>query len=123
MHDCEFCLTEYVPRSQVKNPRACPACQKERQKENEKSWKQKNLGLYDGRYHRLQREGRKRQILTQINQLVQCIELGCTLLGTAFSEKSPADFKDWLMSAILTLGVRRANKFWGLGIMRPIKAL
>ena len=115
MHSCEFCLTEYVPCPQVKKPRACSNCQKRRQRENEKAWKQKNLGLYDGKYHRDQRDERKGEVKARIEQLVRCIEVGSTILGTVFSDDSRAEFKNWLLIAVLGVGTRRANKLWCLG--------
>ena len=99
----------------MKKPRACSNCQKRRQRENEKAWKQKNLGLYDGKYHRDQRDERKGEVKARIEQLVRCIEVGSTLLGTVFSDDSRAEFKNWLLIALLGVGTRRANKLWCLG--------
>lgn len=116
MRNCEFCHTEYTPHPQVKKPRACSNCQKLRQRENEKAWKQKNLGLYDGKYHRHQRKERLDEIKSRIKHLVRCIEVGSTLLGIIFSNSSRDEFMNWLVPAVLGVGTRRANKLWCLGM-------
>ena len=116
MHNCEFCHTEYTPCPQVKKPRACSNCQKARQRENEKAWQQRNLGLHDGKYHRRLRKERKDEIKSRIKHLVRCIEVGSTLLGTIFSDSSRDEFIDWIVPAILRVGTRRANKLWCLGM-------
>ena len=115
MVKCGFCHTEFTPRPQVKRPRACSSCQKRRQRENEKAWKQRNLGLYDGKYHRRQRDDRTKEFKARIEQLVRCIEVGSSFLGAVFSDESKAEFKAWLLIAVLGAGVRRANKLWCLG--------
>lgn len=118
MHTCEFCLTEYVPCPQVKNPRACSNCQKLRQRANEKAWRLKNLGLYGGQFHHDQRKERKTEVETRITRLVRCIDVGSTLLGVAFADDSREAFKKWLLHSVLDAGTRRANKLWCLGIAR-----
>ena len=123
MHSCEFCMTQYTPCPQVKKPRACSNCQERRQRENEKAWRQKNLGLYDGKYHRKQREERSTEIKSRIEHLVRCIEVGSTLLGSIFSDDSRAAFKRWLLLAVLGAGTCRANKLWCLGMVHLAAAL
>lgn len=123
MHNCEFCHTQFCQRPQVVNPRACSNCQDARQRANEKVWKQKNKGLYDGKYHRHQRDKRSKEIKLRIEQLVRCIEVGSTLLGAIFSDESRDEFKNWLLVAVLGVGTRRANKLWCLGIAHIAEGL
>ena len=66
MCTCEFCNTEFEPRPQVKNPRACSNCQNARQRANEKEWRNRHLGLYDGKYHQVKRESRNAAIKTKV---------------------------------------------------------
>ena len=119
MCTCEFCNTEFTPRPQVKNPRACTNCQKTRQRANEKSWRNTSLGLYDGKYHQVKRECRKVEIQTKVQDLVRCIEVGGTLLGLALTKEIQASFQEFFLKFLINLGIRRANKFWPLKILSP----
>lgn len=83
MHKCEFCHIQFTPRNQVKNPRACLTenCQKLRQRDNEKSWKQKHLDQYDKEYHEIQREKRTQEIEDILKSLLDCIKAGIRFFG------------------------------------------
>ena len=117
MDICEFCHTQYHSRPQVKKPRACPRCQKRRQQANEKAWKQRNLGLYDGEYHRAQREVRLRKLRLKIEAWIRCMEVGGTFLGVAaFAATMRDELVSTLLKLIAGLGFRRANKFWPIEI-------
>jgi transposase-like protein len=106
---CEFCHQEYPPRPQVKKPRACPKCQKQRQQANEKAWKEKHIGLYDGKYHRIQREQRRRVLQATIAAIRKCLEVGNRFLNlSVVVEELMMELSDFIFS----MGVRRANKFW-----------
>jgi hypothetical protein len=120
MCTCEFCNTEFEPRPQVKNPRACSNCQKARQRANEKSWRNKHLGLYDGKYHQVKRECRKAAIKTKVKDLIKCVEVGGTLLGIAITKEIQESFCDIFLKFFASLGIRRANKVWPLKIPSPI---
>jgi len=109
MCTCEFCHTDYVPIPQVKNPRACQACQKLRQRSNEKAWKKKHLEFSGGTYDRIRRDQRKTKLLVIARGLAHCIEVGGHLLGTALAME---ELTDELAEFVLSLGIKRANKFW-----------
>jgi len=112
MHTCEFCSTEFKPRPQVKRPRACQNCQKLRQSANEKAWRSQHLGLYDGKYHSIKRNDRRKLILDKIKDLIRCLSVGGTLLGLSFSEEVRALFVDTFFKFFWSLGIKHANKFW-----------
>lgn len=111
MHCCEFCLSEYVVRPQVKNPRACKAfnCQLKRQRLNEREWRLNHPELRGTRYYSIRRQQRLQRILMMAAILQRCLQIGVELMGvkigmSPFSE----DFKQFLLNT----GVRRINKFW-----------
>ena len=109
MHECEFCCSQFTPRPQVKNARACgkKSCQEDRQKSNEKAWRAKNTGLYDGKYHQGQRMSRMRRIREVANNLSNCLKTGATMLGVLIN--GPAIF-GLLLRFFSDLGIRGTNK-------------
>jgi hypothetical protein len=110
---CEFCHTEYTPRPQVKKPRACAKCQPLRQDANEKAWKDKNVGLYNGEYHRVRRSGRTRKLRSKVEGWLRCMEVGGTLLGvSAFQTETRAELASAFLKFLSRLGISHANKFW-----------
>jgi hypothetical protein len=116
MCTCEFCNTEFEPRPQVKIPKACKDCQKARQRANEKAWRNKHLGIYDGKYYQVKRESRKAKIKMKVKDLIKCVEVGGTLLGIAITKEIQESFCDILLKFLIGIGIRRANKFWALEI-------
>ena len=111
MHACEFCLSKFDCRPQVKNPRAClkPDCQRLRQRANEREWHERNPKYLDNEYHRSQREVRLKRILAITTLLKKCMSIGRDLLGIRFNADEIAAFLErWL----LDLGLRQINKFW-----------
>jgi hypothetical protein len=111
MHCCEFCHIQFTPRNQVKNPRACVTekCQKLRQRDNEKTWKQKHLDQYDKEYHEIQRDKRDKEIEDILNSILKCIEVGINFLGQKIEFQN---FKVYFTTFIFKLGIRQINKFW-----------
>ena len=116
MCTCEFCNTEFTPRPQVKNPRACSNCQKLRQRSNEKSWRTKHLGIYDSKYHKAKRAVRQLAIRTKVKDVIRCIKVGGTLLGLNLSEEIQQSMIDLFFKFLSDLGIRHANKFWPVAI-------
>jgi hypothetical protein len=117
MHACEFCLTNFECRPQVKSPRAClkPECQRLRQRANEREWRDSNPKYLDKKYHQCQREGREKRIVAITEALKRCLSVGRDLLGLKFKADEIATFlKRWL----LDLGMRQINKFWSGEIQR-----
>ena len=111
MHCCEFCHIQFTPRNQVKNPRACVTekCQMLRQRDNEKTWKQKHLDQYDKEYHEIQRDKRDKEIEDILNSILKCIEVGIKFLGQKIEFEN---FKVYFTTFIFQLGIRQINKFW-----------
>jgi hypothetical protein len=111
MHCCEFCYCQFTPRNQVKNPRACfeKGCQKKRQRDNEKTWKQKHLAEYDKEYHEIQRNKRNKEIEDILNSLFKCIEIGSKFLAKKIEFEN---LKAHFTTFIFKLGIRKINKFW-----------
>jgi hypothetical protein len=111
MHACEFCLSDFEARPQVKSPRACPKpdCQRKRQRANERAWHERNPVYSDVKYHQAKREERVNRILAVVAALKRCLEVGGSLLGLSFK---PAEFAPALERWFLRLGVRQINKFW-----------
>jgi hypothetical protein len=109
MHKCEFCHTEFSSRPQVKNPRACPACQGLRQRNNEYDWRKRNPTYSSAAYHELRRSQRQAKLNGIAQALVKCIKLGKALMGMdlKMEELSLA-----LAEFLSMHGIRRVNKFW-----------
>lgn len=119
---CEFCHTEYQPRPQVINPRACgqAICQRDRQRANERAWRVDNRHLSSKEYHRVRREQRGRRVHTVAAAILKCIEVGSMFLG------QPVDcgaFSKFLIAFLSELGIRRANKFWQIDIVPDVTPL
>ncbi len=111
MHKCEFCHIEFSPRPQVKNPRACKLdqCQAQRQRSNEKAWKERHSNEYDKEYHSIQRDKRLKAIEKVLESILKCFEVGSKLTGKNIHID---DFKAYFATFIFRLGIRRINKFW-----------
>ncbi len=111
VHRCEFCRGSFSPRPQVKRPRACarPDCQDARQKANGRAWRQRNPGLFDGKYHELMRKLRTSRIEAIAHEISRALDLGARLLGKGFDAASAVVI---LVRIFADLGVRAANKLW-----------
>jgi len=111
VHRCEFCPTEYEPRPQVKNPRACPnaKCQQKRQGTNEKAWRERHTHLSGGEYHRVRRKQRRRKLEAIAVLILKCLEVGARFLNQRLDREGLSVFFTEFLSE---LGIRRANKLW-----------
>lgn len=112
MHCCEFCVSEYEARPQVKNPRACqkPECQRERQRVNEREWHERHPGLYSNAvYHAAKRQQRIRQIQSIAAAFQKCFQVGVSVCGVKIAM---AEFCEIFERFFLRLGLRQINKFW-----------
>lgn len=107
MHECEFCCTEFLPRPQVKKPRACEGCQSLRQRANEREWHAKQVKFSD-EYHRTRRGQRLKLIEALLKVLMECLGVGGRLLGMTLNIEK---FCEVLSRFLVDLGVRRINKF------------
>ncbi len=108
---CEFCLSKFCPRPQVKNPRGCekPGCQYQRQRANEREWRSKQSDYPGKKYYEVNRSQRRKRIQSFLYLLLKCFETGRKLLGVQIQT---GDFSEFLEKALFDLGVRRINKFW-----------
>lgn len=113
MHCCEFCVSDYESRPQVKNPRACQKaeCQHERQRANEREWRERHQGLYNVDYHSAKKQQRIRRLQSIMVALQKCFQVGVSLSGVKIAM---AEFSKIFEGFILGLGVRQINKFWKL---------
>jgi len=111
MHKCEFCHNNFIPRLQVKNPRACKnsQCQLKRQRSNEKEWKNKHIPEYDKQYHQVQKKKRSKLISSTLESILDCLTAGTKLFGR---NCNMANFKAHLNIFLSRLGIRKINKFW-----------
>ena len=113
LHTCEFCSTQFEPRPQIKNPKACnkETCQRARQRQNENDWHQKHKDFYikNAKYHKEQRIERYRLIMQIINDLLDAmfsgfrfkkIQVNCELFKTLFH------------NFMCRIGIRKINKFY-----------
>lgn len=109
MHHCTYCNCKINSRPQVKNPKAClhPKCQKERQRDNERLWHEKQRGKFNAEYHKKQRKLRKSAISGMLEKIVKALNNGFLLIGQRFDKDS---FKDLFRQFLMGLGLRRANK-------------
>jgi hypothetical protein len=108
---CEFCSREFVSRPQVKAPRACnnKRCQSERQKTNEKDWRNRNLGFYDRKYHAVQRALRLAAIKKILTEILKCLGTGRRMYG--YPDVGP-EFCKFLCKIFHSAGSRVVNKLW-----------
>jgi hypothetical protein len=111
-YQCEFCTAVFQPRPQVKNPRACSNCQKQRQRLNEQEWRAKNSHLSSGDYHRIYREQRLKKITLFVETLIQAMNVGLQFYDFNF-DKNLAPHLNLVMIKFLShLGLRQISKFW-----------
>ena len=82
---------------------------KKRQRDNEKTWKQKHLAEYDKEYHEIQRNKRNKEIEDILNSLFKCIEIGSKFLAKKIEFEN---LKAHFTTFIFKLGIRKINKFW-----------
>ncbi len=121
---CEFCSTLFEPRPQTKNPRACNnnnnQCQRERQRANEREWREKNQSVYDSEYHEIQKDKRAKQIEEAYQLILKCLETGSTFLNqkTNFNE-----FMKIFYRIFFSLGVKRINKLCPPDKLNNLKSL
>jgi hypothetical protein len=111
MGRCEFCQCNFEHRPQVKNPRACGklACQRLRQRTNEREWRDRQPLSPGANYHEIRRGQRTRKIKRIAATLTKCFETGRRFLGLDVSIEV---FAKILEVALLDLGLRKINKFW-----------
>lgn len=107
MHICKYCHKTYQARPQVKSPKACPKCQKKRQRENEKDWRNKNKGPHDAIYHKTKRLKRIEKLKVLAVELIQAIIAGFTLKDVKINL---VIFKKKFTLFFIALGIRRAKK-------------
>ena len=109
MHQCEFCNAMFRPRPQVKSPKACGFCQAKRQRQNEKLWREKNLQRYDPLYHRTRKLQRLERLRLKAKEFIECLRVGSQFLGLSFLI---GILDSMIEKFLVTLGIRRVNKFW-----------
>ena len=115
MCTCEYCSTLFDSRPQVKNPRACnkKSCQKARQRDNEKEWRERHSDSYDNEYHEHQRDVRANVISKIIDDILRCFQTGKDFLDgqVSFKKFKLDDFKNTMTIFFSELGIRRIFKF------------
>jgi len=111
MTKCKFCNRNFEARPQVKHPVACNhlLCQKKRQRENEKEWRQRNPNKFRAKYHNTQRKLRTKFLSEVLNQLTRAISIGMKMLNLKMQEST---FFNIFKKFFLQLGATRINKFW-----------
>jgi hypothetical protein len=109
MHQCEFCHVMFEGRPQVKRPRACRECQGERQKENEKAWHRRNKGLYDLKYHQIQKAERFKKLKSMTEEIFRLLEIGKSFLGVAIDL---GGLEEIFQLFFISFGIRKINKLW-----------
>ncbi|MBF0360978.1 MAG: hypothetical protein HQK49_08200 [Oligoflexia bacterium] len=111
MHKCKYCNTSYYPRPQVKNPQACnkEECQRARQRDNEKHWREQNKTHYSKDYFEIQKDKRKKTITEKTNEIFNCLEVGKNMLNKNINLNI---FREYFEQKFLQLGIRLINKLW-----------
>jgi hypothetical protein len=104
---CEYCNATFVPREQVKRPRACKnsKCQKRRQSDNEKAWRAKNKGLYDKKYHQIKSSERVKNLNSTCQIITKSLFTGLRFSGIDFNQ----DF-ELILKLFTSIGIRKLNK-------------
>lgn len=118
MRTCIFCNTEYLPRAQVKNPKACsnPDCQKKRQGLNEKEWRERNKPLNNKKYHQVRRLQRLHKLSNLAAYIARCLKTGMDMINLGQALPSLHKLTSWIHPFLQEMGIRSANKFWNLEI-------
>lgn len=111
MHLCIYCKCKFNSRPQVKNPKAClkPACQKKRQRDNERLWHENQRHKFDKKYHNKRRKERKSALSGMLDKIVSAIKIGFTFTAQGFDTDL---FQVMLGKFLSAMGLRRANKLW-----------
>jgi len=106
---CQYCSAIYIPRPQTKNAKACKnlSCQKHRQRDNERDWRDKNKDCYDNIYHQNQRISRHKNLTVKIKIILKSLASGLLLKGFLLNDK-----QDNLALLLTSLGIRKLNKLY-----------
>ena len=112
MCTCEFCHIQFIPRPQVKTPRACKNCQHKRQRLNEREWKEANRHLSDKQYHQTRRHQRVKKLSKLAIYLSQCLCTGMEMINMGQGRPNLHQLISWILPLLQSMGIRRANKFW-----------
>lgn len=120
MHRCEFCNTCFQSRPQVKHPRACQNCQKQRQRGNEKTWHFKHKTNFDRKYHAIQKAQRLGSIKSVSVNICHWIKTGALFYGNSFLN---SDWENSFLVFLVGLGIRKVNKFWSLQLVHDFTNL
>jgi len=99
----------FESRPQVKRPRACGKCQQKRQQTNEKAWHNRNKGLYDLKYHQIQKTERYKKINLMAEEFFRLVAIGKTFLGTTMEL---VGLEKLFRLFLISFGIRKINKFW-----------
>lgn len=104
---CEYCSATFAPRAQVKRPRACnnSDCQKKRQSDNEKAWREKNKGLYDKKYHLIKCSERQKNLNKLASELSNSLITGFRFLGINYNQNF-----EYIFKLFTSFGIRKLNK-------------
>jgi len=106
---CEFCGEKFCPRPQTRNPRACPNCQADRQKANEKEWRQRNQPIIPPppEYFVKWRQRRRNLFEDLADSIVYCISVVAPKSGMTIDE---AVLSRMLRKLFFALGIRRVKQ-------------
>lgn len=119
MCTCEFCLTSFCPRPQVKHPRACAKCQAKRQRANEKAWHERNPKYLDKVYHSVKKQQRMKRIRKILEIVYECLRVGKDFLKHRLDLEN---IRTFLSQFLAHIGIRKINKFWDVSILVGLDA-
>ena len=111
MHRCEFCHVMFEPRPQVRRPRACQSCQRKRQRENEREWRSRHEGIYDGKYQQVQKKERSKKLKKMAERIMKLIEVGKSFLGEAIDLRQMGEL---LHRFLVGCGIRAVKQVLGV---------
>lgn len=109
---CEFCSQEFIPRPQVKKPRACKDCQAKRQRANEIDWRKRNMHLVCKKYHQVRRDQRYKKLSQLAAYISHCMTTGFKMINIGQKHPNFNALIKWILPILQLTGIRRANKFW-----------
>jgi hypothetical protein len=114
MNTCEFCGSDYSPRRQVKNPRACRKrlCQSRRQTANEREWREKNDKRFGAGYFSCWRKRSFRRRLEVRQSLIEALRIGMSFLGRQIFDIG--FLSEFITDFVRSLGMRIVNKLCSL---------
>lgn len=110
---CEFCGDLFLPRPQIKKPRACSheKCQQARQKLNQQEWRQRENVYYPNDYHRKKRRERSKKLGFLAKMLCDLLSIGAKMKHVLISKSHLSAIMTQALGSLGILGAKKLCPF------------